>query len=141
MAPEPRGLNMSVAQMWAAAKLAGPETVLLLKRLRFEEVDEAPDRPPGRPPKNVCTADIKGQPRHNTVDSVVARLKRDDPGLAEEVRSGEVSADAAARAKGWRKPRIVLAKQETVANALIEHMPRDALRYIADKIRDYLKED
>ena len=45
------------------------------------------------------------------------------------------------RAKGWRKPRIVLAKQETVANALIEHMPRDALRYIADKIRDYLKED
>lgn len=43
----------------------------------------------------------------NTAEHITARLKRDDPDLAEKVVTGEVSPNAAARQKGWRKPRIV----------------------------------
>lgn len=41
----------------------------------------------------------------DTADAVVAKLKRDDPALAEKVVNGELSAYAAARSKGWKPPR------------------------------------
>ncbi|MGH3546826.1 MAG: hypothetical protein ACRDQU_01585 [Pseudonocardiaceae bacterium] len=41
-------------------------------------------------------------------DYFTARLKRDDPELAARVVNGEITPSAAARAKGWRKPRIVM---------------------------------
>lgn len=92
---------------------------------------------------NVRGTHIKPRASRNadTNRRVVARLKRDDPALAEKVVRGEVSPNAAARDKGWRKPRILLGKQETVAQALIDHMPRGALQYIHDKLSDYLKEN
>lgn len=76
-----------------------------------------------------------------TAERTVARLKRDDPDLADKVVRGEITPNAAAREKGWRKPRIILARQETVAQALIDYMPRGALQYIRDKLTDYLKEN
>ena len=38
----------------------------------------------------------------------LARLRRDDPDMALRVEAGELSANAAAVAKGWRKPPDVL---------------------------------
>lgn len=38
----------------------------------------------------------------NDADSILARLKRDDPTLAQQVVDGEVSPNAAARQMGWR---------------------------------------
>jgi hypothetical protein len=39
----------------------------------------------------------------DTVDYIKAHLRRDDPDLAARVERGELSANAAAVAKGWRK--------------------------------------
>ena len=53
-----------------------------------------------------------------TVDTILARLKRDDPAEAQRVISGEKTANAAARDKGWRKPRIVLSGPDRVGKRL-----------------------
>lgn len=42
----------------------------------------------------------------NTAEYVIARLKRDNPALAERVINGELSANAAAKQAGFRKERI-----------------------------------
>lgn len=53
---------------------------------------------------------------HNdTATGITARLKRDDPELADAVIRGEVTPNAAARAKGWRFPRVELRNPVTVA--------------------------
>lgn len=85
-----------------------------------------------------------GTPGHGTKESgthntsatrdnaaIVARLKRDDPELAEQVVRGETTANAAARAKGWRKPRIVVSSPERTAQSLRKHMNPDALARLA----------
>lgn len=54
-------------------------------------------------------------PNRDTAASLVSRLKRDDPELAESVVRGEITANAAARAKGWRYPRVELRNPNTVA--------------------------
>lgn len=56
---------------------------------------------------------------------VVARLKRDDPALAKRVINGEITANAAARQKGWRKPRVVLTSPESIAASLRRHLGPD----------------
>lgn len=56
---------------------------------------------------------------------IVSRLKRDDPTLAERVVNGEITANAAARAKGWRKPRVVLTSPESIARSLRRHLGPD----------------
>ena len=40
--------------------------------------------------------------RRNDADSILARLKRDNPELAQQVINGEITANAAARIMGWR---------------------------------------
>ena len=50
-----------------------------------------------------------------TASGIVSRLKRDDPELAESVVRGEITANAAARAKGWWYPRVELRNPITVA--------------------------
>ena len=68
----------------------------------------------GRPPEGNGSATPI---RDHTADSILARLKRDDPDTAQKVITGELSANAAAHAKGWRKPRIVLSSPESVTIA------------------------
>jgi hypothetical protein len=57
----------------------------------------------------------------HTAETIVARLKRDDPDEARRVISGKTTANAAARAKGWRRPRIVLSSPERVARKLRDY--------------------
>ncbi|MGH3548227.1 MAG: hypothetical protein ACRDQU_08960 [Pseudonocardiaceae bacterium] len=54
-------------------------------------------------------------PRSDTSGYIAARLKRDDPELATRVVNGKITPNAAARAKGWRKPRIVVSNPKSVA--------------------------
>jgi hypothetical protein len=61
----------------------------------------------------------------DTRERVVARLKRDRPDLAERVISGELTANAAARQAGIRKPRVVLTSPESIAAALRRHLGPD----------------
>jgi hypothetical protein len=69
----------------------------------------------------------KPLPFSDTGDRVVARLKRDDPELADRVISGEVSKNAAAKQKGWRKPRIVLTSPRSVASRIRQHFTTDQI--------------
>jgi hypothetical protein len=70
--------------------------------------------------------------RSNDAEQTVARLKRDDPELAEQVVSGEVSAYAAARSKGWKPPRIQVTSPEKVAEKLRDYMPREGRQRLAE---------
>lgn len=73
---------------------------------------------------------------HDKAETVVARLKRDDPDLAERVIRGEISANAAARQKGWRKPRIVVSSPERTADSLRKHMSREDRQVLARLLLD-----
>lgn len=74
---------------------------------------------------NAGDTNISSLSSANDADYVVARLKRDDPDLAEKVVRGEVTPNAAAREKGWRKPRIVVSSPEAVARSLLKYMSAD----------------
>ena len=88
--------------------------------------------PLGRPTKeNMSATHVVRQDSH-TSSAITARLKRDDPDLAEKVVRGEVTPNAAAREKGWRKPRIVLSTPERVAASLRKWMPRESLKRLAE---------
>lgn len=70
--------------------------------------------------------------RSDTAETTVARLKRDNPDLADLVVRGEKTANAAAREMGWRHPRIVVSSPERVAEALRRTMPaEDITRLVA----------
>jgi hypothetical protein len=67
--------------------------------LLLEEIKPIGSR--GRPEAGTekpCDTNI----RPDRVEHVVARLKREDPDLAARVVNGELTPNAAARAKGWR---------------------------------------
>jgi hypothetical protein len=68
---------------------------------------------PGRPAGNMSGTHILAE-QHNAA-SILARLKRDDPELAQQVIHGKITANAAARQKGWRYPRVELRNPSTVA--------------------------
>ena len=119
IAPEPDGLNMNETVFLHIAELGGEEK--LARRLLYGEAEKADYA--GRPLKERTTL-IKG-PKSETVEREIRRLKRDDPELAERVISGEKSAYAAAREKGWRKPRIVLSSPERIAGSLRKYMSAD----------------
>ncbi|MDJ0490579.1 hypothetical protein QNA24_29805 [Rhodococcus qingshengii] len=61
----------------------------------------------------------------NNANYITARLKRDDPEMAEKVIAGEITPNAAAREKGWRKPRILVSSPAATASALVRHLNRE----------------
>jgi len=69
--------------------------------------------------------------KSETAERHLRRLKRDDPVLAEKVVNGEMSAYAAARAKGWKPPRIQVTTPERTARHLRKYMTRDQLAELA----------
>jgi hypothetical protein len=134
-AREPDGLGMDEERLYHAASLAG--VLDLAQRLYRSDIPAATARGEigaGRP----RVYDIKSSPplrppsaRPDRAEHIVARLKRDDPELAEKVVRGDITPNAAAREKGWRKPRILLTSPERVAESLRRYMPRDALTRLA----------
>jgi hypothetical protein len=100
-----------------------------MRQLLFGEIE--PALSPGRPDENMSGTHVR-QDSH-TAEAITARLKRDDPELAEKVVRGEISPNAAAREKGWRKPRIILSTPERVADSIRKHMPPDARRTAAQR--------
>ena len=101
-----------------------------VKRLLLEEIPAIKQvGSPGHSP-NVRDTHIRATTSTNadTSERVIARLKRDDPALAEKVIRGEITPNAAARQMGWRKPRIVVSTPEAVAKALRKHMTPDQIQ-------------
>ncbi|MFZ1176906.1 MAG: hypothetical protein WAO15_11690 [Mycobacterium sp.] len=60
--------------------------------------------------------------RGDSREYVIVRLERDDPDLATQVKRGEITATAASRAKGWKKPQITLSNPAAIARALRRHL-------------------
>lgn len=132
----PAGLHTTVDQILALLRLRHPGEGNLAMRERMdamratvrqllsEEVE--PARAVGRPDgtTNVRATNIRAS---DTTDYVLARLKRDDPNLAERVVRGELTANAAARQAGIRKPRIVLTSPESIAAALRRNLGAEDL--------------
>jgi len=118
----PRGLGGKAAALLALCGADG-ELRARVDCLLKGEVQRAAT--PGRPKKDSTT--IVSSDRGYTATTVVARLKRDDPDLAQRVVNGEMSAYAAARAKGWKPPRIQVTTPERTAAHLCRHMTRDQL--------------
>lgn len=71
-----------------------------------------------------------------SADSILARLKRDDPALAEQVVNGEVTPNAAALAKGWRKPRVLLTNPEHVASKIYDHWSGDQIAELIELLQE-----
>lgn len=67
-------------------------------------------------------------------DGVLARLKRDDPGLAEQVVAGEITPNAAALMKGWRKPRVVVTNPTSVARRLKAIWTPEQIRELIEEL-------
>jgi hypothetical protein len=121
---EDDGLGLSETAFFHIAELGGE--LALAKQLLYGEIKRAGSV--GRPKKESGT--------HNTSAgrdgaAIVARLKRDDPELAEQVVRGELRPYAAARAKGWRRPRIVVSTPERTAKSLRKHMSPEARQALA----------
>jgi hypothetical protein len=142
----PFGLGYSIKQLRALLQLQHPGEGATEIRERMEAMrdevarliveDVQPSLPavhagPGRGHKTSSDTTGFESPIGRGVEYVVARLKRDRPDLAERVVSGELTANAAARQAGIRKPRVVLTSPESIAAALRKHLgPDDIARLI-----------
>jgi hypothetical protein len=132
----PRGLDGKRSQLLALCGSDG-ELTNRVKRLLSEEIEPlGPEihAGPGRGKKtNSGTTGLE-----RGADYVVARLKRDDPTLAKQVVRGEITANAAARAAGIRRPRIVLSTPERIARSLKRHLDEEALWRLIELLKDDL---
>lgn len=127
----PKGLG---GKSTALVALCGADKGLRDRVERMLKGEIEPAAPVGRPKKDGTT--IISDAPSNTATTVVARLKRDDPALAERVVNGEVSAYAAARSKGWKPPRIQVTTPERTAGHLRKHMTPEQLAELARLLTD-----
>ena len=126
--PRWRGLGVSRDALVGWVREYDADAAGLIERAWREEVQASGDR--GGDQRTSAT---RSTPADHTADSILARLKRDDPDMARQVVNGELSANAAARIKGWRKPRILVTSPTSVAHRLREH-------FTADELADLIKE-
>lgn len=142
----PFGLGYSVTQLKTLLRLQHPGEGSAKIRIRMEsmrievrklldgDVEAALPFGTNQHQENVPRSPVG---RSDTREKVIARLKRDDPNLAQRVVRGEISPNAAARQAGWRKPRIVVTSPASVAAALRRHMsPEDLAALIACLLGD-----
>lgn len=128
--PRWRGLGVSRDALVGWVREHDADAAGLIEKTWNKEVPAAKSEK-GRTPGNAGGTRISTHEK--TADSILARLKRDDPDMAQQVVNGELSANAAARIKGWRKPRILVTSPTSVAHRLREH-------FTADELADLIKE-
>ena len=121
------GLGTSRDALVGWVREQDPDVASAVERAWRDEVPAANRN--GRPIQNLRGTKVK---ESDTSDTVLARLKRDDPETAQKVINGELTANAAARSKGWRKPRILLTSPEAIANGLRKHLTADELNELKE---------
>jgi hypothetical protein len=135
-APAPAGLGSRLGHLLA---LCGSDDDLRgrVQRLYDEEIQplakHGGDRRPDGGQGNRITLTMQ---RGDSRDYVIARLERDDPQLAQRVKRGEITATAASRLKGWKKPQITVTSPESIARALRKHLGPDDLAALARLLAD-----
>lgn len=124
------GLGSRLGQLKA---LCGDRDDLAERVQRLFDEGTAPAASRGRPEKERGTFNSVGQ--SDTRDKVIARLKRDAPDLADRVVRGELTANAAARQAGIRKPRIVLTSPQSIARSLRQHLDGNAIAELIELLQ------
>lgn len=119
------GLGTSRDALVGWVREQDPDVASAVERAWRDEVPAAL-KSAGRPSGNGSATTNNGQSiTGKTADGILARLKRDDPDMAQKVINGEITANAAARQKGWRKPRVLLTSPSSVATRLRDHFTAD----------------
>lgn len=133
--PRWRGLGVSRDALVAWVREHDADAAKKITQAWNDEVPAAREAKGGPVPSgdNSGGTGVSGSDHGNGSDGILARLKRDDPDMAQQVVNGELSANAAARIKGWRKPRILVTSPISVAHRLREH-------FTADELADLIKE-
>lgn len=122
------GLGTSRDALVAWVREQDPVVADLVERAWRGEVPAA--NKVGRPENNVGATNIRD--KANQSDHILARLKRDDPDMAQAVIDGQLTANAAARQKGWRKPRILLTSPHSIVSGLRKHLTDDEIAQIKE---------
>lgn len=130
----PRGLGGRRGQLMA---LCGNDEILKgrVRQVLNEEIPAASN--PGEIGNGRSRVDGTNSTQSNSAEYIIGRLKRDDPELAARVVSGELTANAAARQMGIRKPRIVLTSPASIATALRRNLGAEDLA----ELKSLLAED
>lgn len=134
--PRWRGLGTSKAALVGWVREQDAEAADAVERAWRGEVPAA--RKHGRPTEKVSATHFSQRDR--TADATVARLKRDNPALAERVVNGELTPHAAARLSGWRKPRVLITSPTSVCRRLADEWTADELIEAADLLTNAAKE-
>lgn len=121
--PRWRGLGTSKSALVGWVKAQDEAAAEVVERAWRGEIPAA--RKAGRPDPNLSGTQVKAE--DHTADATVARLKRDDPELAERVVNGELTPHAAARLCGWRKPRVLITSPASVCRRLADEWTADEL--------------
>lgn len=130
-AKQPRGLGSRLGQLLA---LCGDDDELRarVQRAYDEEIQPLAKHGGDRRSSSTQGNQITSKRRGDSRDYVIARLERDDPQLAQRVKRGEITATAASRLKGWKKPQITVTSPKSIAAALRRHLgPDDLARLVA----------
>lgn len=133
----PGGLGGRRAQLLALCG-TDEELVKRVKRLLDEDVEPAREHRGSTVTERTNRDDTANSSCANgdNTEYLMSRLKRDDPELAQQVVNGEMSTYAAARSKGWKKPRIVVSSPTRVADSLRKHMTPEQLAELADLLQE-----
>lgn len=127
--PHWRGLGTSKQALVGWVREQDESVAEAVERAWKEEVPARGNPSGGRPKgENRCATTVNPM----EADGILARLKRDDDALAQQVINGEITANAAARLKGWRKPRILLTSPESIASALCKHLSVDEVQKVKE---------
>jgi len=98
-ATPPRGLGTTVGKLEVWVKEELPEYPPYLKDSKIPKAGKQ-GRPKNNEKVDIINLKVKGG---TSEEYIISRLKRDDPGLAKQVMSGEITAHAAAVKSGIRK--------------------------------------
>lgn len=132
IAPRYEGLGTTRDGLLAIIRVEDEELAAAVEKAWREDVAPAL-KSAGRPSGNPGATRITQNDGH-TADSILARLKRDDPMTAQAVVSGDLTANAAARIKGWRKPRILLTSPESVAKRIKENYTPEEVEELVEHL-------
>ena len=135
--PRWRGLGTSKTALVGWVKAQDESAAEAVERAWRGEIPAA-RAASGRPTVNESAPPVSV--RDHTADATVARLKRDNPALAERVVNGELTPHAAARLSGWRKPRVLITSPTSVCRRLADEWTADELIEAADLLTNAAEE-
>lgn len=101
-----------------------------VRRMLAEDITEAHRDVGGRPSLNLSDTKVVAPQERQDAAAIIARLKRDDPALAQQIIDGDITANAAAIRAGIRKAyaRVRTDDCTRAVSVLLRHYSPDEIR-------------